>query len=202
MLDISLLKIHLWILFRIFPKICLAAFCLPSSVRLTTCHSTSTSLYIQSRTTMILKYIIFWWKFRLSLFGVNVTHLVGGHFIGNGSLARLAGISLTRKVFSILWWNWNVFLSSKVSVFNLSLRIIKKIPLEATLLLLSPIVSNLVTCEFLLVVDYHRGSRIEMVYYPPYPWGVCPQMSQIPCVDSHNSSWLFSASFRHFSGIF
>ena len=78
-------------------------------------------------------------------------------------------------------------MSSKVSVFNLSLRIIKKIPLEATPLLLSPIVSNLVTCEFLLVVDYHRGSRIEMVYYPPYPWGVCPQMSQIPCVDSHNS---------------
>ena len=77
-------------------------------------------------------------------------------------------------------------MSSKVSVASF-FKNYKKNPLEETLLLLSPIVSNLVTCEFLLVVDYHRGSRIEMVYYPPYPWGVCPQMSQIPCVDSHNS---------------
>ena len=31
-----------------------------------------------------------------------MTHLVGGHFIGNGSLARLAGISLTRKIFHLV----------------------------------------------------------------------------------------------------
>ena len=61
-----------------------------------------------------------------------MTHLVGGHFIGTGSLARLAGISLTRKIFPFCD-EIGMFssMSSKVSVFNLSLRIIKKDSIES-----------------------------------------------------------------------